>query len=106
MVFIDLTLHLPGRNHKSSHIRTIFMHRLTSILQTLPNTANNGIKQITKEKTFQLYQCCVNNFLKEIFLLTISFVHCYVCRQFILPKNNAPSLARKTLLERGVSNGI
>ena len=68
VVFIDLTLRLPGRNHKSSHIRTIYTHWLTSSTQTLPNTTNNGIKQFTKEKTFQLYQCCANNFFKQFFL--------------------------------------
>ena len=80
MVFIDLTLQLAERNHKSSHIRTIYIHWLISSPPTLPNTANNGTKQITKEKTFQLYQCCANNFLEEIF-----------CRQFNLPKWEPPS---------------
>ena len=49
------------------YIRTTYMHWFTSSPQTLPNTANNRIKQITKEKTFQLYQCCANNFLKKFF---------------------------------------
>ena len=55
----------------------------------LANTANNGIKQITKEKTFQLCQCRANNFFKEIFQLTI-FPLLFVCRQFILPKWEPP----------------
>ena len=74
VVFIDLTFHLPGRNHKSSHIRAIKMHSLTSSPHTLSNTANNGIKQITKERLSNFTNDVQTIFLKEIFLLTIFLV--------------------------------
>ena len=70
------------------------MHWLKSSPQTLPNTANNGIKQITK-KTFQLYQCCANNFFEEIFLLTIFWL--IFCMQTVYFTKMGPP-ARKIMV--------
>ena len=98
---IDLTSHLQGRNYKSSHVRTIYMHRLTSSPQTLPNTSNNGIKQITKEKIFQLYQCCEINFFKRNFSTDIFFVDFLYADNLFYQngtpppvENNGPSLMK------------
>ena len=85
MVFIDLTLHLPGKNHESSSP------------QNLPNTANNGIQQITKEKTFQIYQCCANNFFKRIFSADNFFVD-FLYADNLLYQNGNPPPGRKIMV--------
>ena len=71
------------------------LYALTHIKST--NTANNGIKQITKEKIFQLYQCCANNFFEQIFLLTIFFID-FLYADNLFYQNGTPSLSRKIMV--------
>ena len=91
MVFIDLTLYLPGRNHNSLAISEQFIctdsHEVHKLYQTLQIMASSRLR---KERLSNFSSVVQTIFFKEIFLLTIFFIDFLYADNLFYQNGNPP----------------